>query len=360
MSATLLSPQQLTDFAAELDALRQEQIESLGEADARYIRSIVHAVRHSELAGRTLLFFGWLPPLWLAGTTLLGLAKILENMELGHNVMHGQYNWMRDPGLHSDNYDWDTVCPAAQWKHSHNYMHHTYTNIVGKDRDVGYGILRLFPEQPWYPAALLQPVYAAALALGFEWGVAFHDLEIDRCMNGQKSWQQVWSELKSIAPKVRRQLLKDYVIFPLLAGPAFIPVLLGNLTANLMRNLWAFGIIFCGHFTEETQAYPIDVLKEERRGAWYYRQLLGSSNIEGTRLFHILSGNLSHQIEHHLFPEIPAWRYAAMAPEVKNIADRYQLPYNTGRLGRQLFSTWKRIFTHALPGRHVPTLTTQE
>ena len=29
------------------------------------------------------------------------------------------------------------------WKHSHNEVHHTWTNVVGKDKDLGYGVMRI-------------------------------------------------------------------------------------------------------------------------------------------------------------------------------------------------------------------------
>src|SRR5689334_10479785 len=156
-SSRTLSPEELDAFASELDALKSRVLESLGEDDARYIRRIRSAVRWTGLGGRALLFAGALPPAWLGGTVLLSLSKILENMELGHNVIHGQYDWMHDPEFQSQTYEWDNVCPAAAWRHSHNYLHHTFTNIVGRDRDVGYGLLRLFPEQKWHPGFLLQP-----------------------------------------------------------------------------------------------------------------------------------------------------------------------------------------------------------
>jgi fatty acid desaturase len=89
----------------------------------------------------------------------------------------------------------------------------------------------------------------------------------------------------------------------------------------------------------------------ETRGHWYYRQLLGSANITGGRLFHIMSGNLSHQIEHHLFPDIPARRYPELAVEVKALCEKYGLEYNTGRLGEQLFSVARKICRLALPTR---------
>src|SRR5258705_7740704 len=161
-----LSSEELDAFGAEIDALRSRIVADLGEADARYIRAVRDAVRWTELTGRLLLLAGILPPAWVLGTMILGLSKILENMELGHNVMHGQFDWMRDPELDSHTYDWDNACAASAWRHSHNYLHHTFTNVLGRDRDVGYGFLRLFPEQPWHPLHLLQVPAGLALALG--------------------------------------------------------------------------------------------------------------------------------------------------------------------------------------------------
>lgn len=77
--------------------------------------------------------------------------------------------------------------------------------------------------------------------------------------------------------------------------------------------------------------------------------MLGSANITGGRLFHIMSGNLSHQIEHHLFPDVPANRYPEMAVEVRAICEKYGLPYNTGPLRKQLGSTWMKIAKLSLP-----------
>ncbi len=354
-----LSPAELDAFGAELDALRARVAADLGERDARYIRRIVAGVRYSEVIGRGLLWAGaiallFTPWAWVAlviGTMTLGCSKILENMELGHNVMHGQYDWMHDPSLQGKTYEWDIIGTSDAWRRTHNHKHHTYTNVRGLDDDIGYGILRIFPEQKWRPWRLLQPLYAALLGLYFQWGVAIQELELGAAVKGHKTWRELWAEFKPMGRKAVRQLVKDYLVFPLLAGPGFLAVLLGNLVANGMRNLWTFAIIFCGHFTAAVEIFPRDSVKNESRGHWYLRQLRGSSNLSGSRGLHVMSGNLSHQIEHHLFPDLPACRYAEMAPEVQAICARYGQHYNTGSFARQFAQVWGRIFRHAFPSR---------
>ncbi len=344
-----LTPAQLQSFGEELDAIRRRVLADRGERDADYIRGVIRAQRGLEVAGRGLLWAGVFPPAWLAGTAALSVAKILDNMEIGHNVMHGQYEWMNDPKLSGKQFEWDTACPADQWRHSHNYMHHTYTNVVGKDRDIGYGVLRMSEDQPWRPYYLGNPLWASLLALFFEYGVALHDLEVERIGNGEASLSEKRELLNGIWRKVRRQAAKDYVLFPALSGPLFLFPLAGNATANIVRNLWAFTIIFCGHFPEGTHEFSEEETEEETRGEWYCRQLLGSANIDGGRLFHIMAGNLSFQIEHHLFPDLPADRYAEISVDVQQICERYGLPYNTGPLGQQFGSVAKKICRLALP-----------
>jgi fatty acid desaturase len=344
-----LTPEQLEAFGSELDAVRARVVADLGKRDADYINKVIRAQRGLEVAGRALLFVGFLPPAWIGGTAALALSKILDNMEIGHNVMHGQYDWMNDPRLDGKTFEWDTACPAEQWRHSHNFLHHTYTNVVGKDRDIGYGILRMSEDEPWRPYYLGNPLYAALLATFFQYGVALHDLETERIAAGEITLGDKRSILEAVWRKVRGQTLKDYVLFPLLSGPSFPFVLAGNVTANLARNLWAFTIIFCGHFPDGTHEFTEEQAANETRGQWYHRQLLGSANLTGGKLFHVLSGNLSHQIEHHLFPDLPAHRYADIRVQVQEICERYAIPYNTGPLSKQFGSVVRKIAKLALP-----------
>src|SRR5262249_46979858 len=195
-----------------------EVFDSLGERDAKYIHSIIGLQRRLVLAGRIELFFARYWPTWLLGTATLSMAKILENMEIGHNVMHGQWDWMNNPEIHSSTWDWDTASTKEAWKHSHNYIHHTYTNIRGKDKDLGYEIMRIDPHQKWHPVYLLQPVYNLLLMFLFEWGVALHDLDLEALRSGEKSQKEVLEDLVGISGKMRAQITKDYIAWPIVSG----------------------------------------------------------------------------------------------------------------------------------------------
>jgi fatty acid desaturase len=192
-------------------------------------------------------------------------------------------------------------------------------------------------------------VYAFLLMVLFQYGVAMHEMETERIRSGEIKFRDKRETLKAIWKKTRRQTLKDYVAFPLLAGPFAPFVFTGNMSANLMRNVWSYMIIFCGHFPDGTQQFTVEETQDESRGQWYFRQVLGSANLTGGKLFHLLSGNLSHQIEHHLFPDMPARRYPDIAPEVQEICERYGIPYNRGPLPQQFGTVVRKIVKLTLP-----------
>jgi NADPH-dependent stearoyl-CoA 9-desaturase len=336
-------------FGQELDELRRDVVASLGQADVDHIRRVIRVARYAEAGGRLALHVGMDPVSFAAGAGAVALAKVLDNMEIGHNVMHGQYDWTRDPELDSRSYEWDIVCAGDHWRHSHNYEHHTFTNVLGKDRDIGYALLRVTSEQRWHPVYLVQPVSALVLAFIFQWGIGAHDLRIDEALTGKQSLPELRKRARPFLAKAGWQLAKDYALFPALALWNAPRVLAGNLLANMARNLWSFAVIFCGHFASGVRIYTDEEVRGETRGEWYVRQLNGSANIEGGPLFHVLTGHLSHQIEHHLFPDLPASRYPAIAARVRGICDRYGQAYNTGSFWKQFGSVIGRIFRHALP-----------
>ena len=409
-----LTDEQIEAIGKEFDALHDEVFEDLGERDAKYIHGMIDLHRRLALLGRVLLIGSRYRPMWLAGTATLSLAKILENMEIGHNVMHGQWDWMNDPVINSSAWDWDSASTAEAWKHSHNYIHHTYTNIRGKDKDLGYEIMRIDPHQKWNPVYLFQPFYNLVLAAFFEWGVAAHDLDFEAIRKGEKSADKVKRELKGMAVKARTQIVKDYIAFPILSGllntgvdlalaaagverrpteprklsrrekarrkatgavararrqkPSQKYGLIGELierksfrqpfkstvsadfVSNIVRNVWAYAIIFCGHFPDQTYTFSQEETDDETRGARHVRQLLGAANIEGGPLFHVISGNLGYQVEHHIYPDMPSTRYGEIAPRVREICEKYELPYNTGPFLKQIGQVQRTILRLALPG----------
>jgi linoleoyl-CoA desaturase len=346
-----LTAEEVEQLGRELDGIRDEVLRSRGARDAAYIRRVVKVQRLLELGGRAVLLAGRNKVAWVVGTLALTGAKILDNMEIGHNVLHGQWDWMRDPKIHSSTWEWDHVTPAAQWKRAHNETHHLYTNILGRDNDLGYGIMRVDEAQEWKPRYLVQPVWNLVTACIFEYGIAMYDLDLgEHLREKRKMSPEKKAEVRVTLAKARKQLTKDFVLFPALSGPGWRATLAANATASLLRNLWSHSVIMCGHFPEGVSTFEQEELDEnETRGHWYLRQMLGSANISGSRFMHLMSGNLSHQIEHHIFPDLPSNRYVEIAPRVREVFDRFGLPYNARPLVRQVASAWHKVVRLSLP-----------
>ena len=201
-----LTPEDIEQIGYELDTIRQDVLDSRGEQDAAYIRRVIDVQRKLELGSRAVLLGSALPPLWVLGTIGLSVAKILENMEIGHNVLHGQWDWMRDPKIHSTTWEWDMATPAEQWKHSHNQIHHTYTNIVGQDNDLGYGIMRADEDQEWKRRYLVQPAWNFVTACIFEWGIAMYDLDFGDHLRDKR---QMSPEKKAEATVTLKRILRQ-------------------------------------------------------------------------------------------------------------------------------------------------------
>ncbi len=283
---------------------------------------------------------------------MLGVAKILENMEIGHNVMHGQWDWMRDPEIHSATWEWDYVCPSDQWKHSHNVVHHTWTNVIGKDRDVGYEILRVTRR--------------AAVAAGLP-RAARLQRAARRCSSSGASRSTTSTSgppgatAKELADAARassgigrkagagREGLR--AVAAARRARSSSTSLAANAVANLIRNVWSYMIIFCGHFPDGVHVFTERTCRgRDPRPAGTSARSSARATSTGGPLFHILSGNLSHQIEHHLFPDMPSNRYPEVAPRVRALSARYGVPYNTGSFSRQFGTTTRKIWRYALPG----------
>ncbi len=350
-----LSEDEFDEIGRTLDALRQDVLDSRGADDAAYIRRVIAVQRCLEVGGRVLLLGSRHRAARWLGTSALALSKILDNMEIGHNVLHGQWDWMRDPRIHSSTWEWDHASAPEQWRRAHNDRHHVNTNVVGKDNDLGYGIMRVDEAQEWSPRHLGQPLLNLVNACIFEYGIAMYDLDLGDTLRSKRAFSpEQKDEMRSTARRVGRNAVRDYALHPLLSAPtgSARSTLVANVVANVVRNVWSHSVIMCGHFPEGVATFEVAELDEaETRGRWYVRQMLGSANISGPWLLHLLCGNLSHQVEHHVFPDLPSNRYIEIAGPVRELFDRHGLPYNSRPLLRQVTSAWHKVLRLSLPPR---------
>ena len=352
---THLSDADIDTLADELDTIRQDVEDSLGDRDARYIHRTIAAQRGLEVAGRLLLAFGSKRGALVAGTATLALAKIIENMEISHNVIHGQWDWMNDPEIHSSTWEWDMGGASKHWRVTHNFSHHKYTNILGMDDDVGYGILRVTRDEAWKPYNIGNLFFNAMLAVGFEWGIGLQHLQLRKFRDGPEERAAMFIRVREFSAKAARQIGKDYVAYPALTAlsprAGFASTVKANIAANIIRNIWANAVIFCGHVPDGAEKFALSDMDDESRGQWYLRQMLGSANIDAGPALAFMTGNLSYQIEHHLYPDLPSYRLGEIAVRVRALCDKYDLPYTSGPMLVQYAKTWRTIAKLSLPDR---------
>jgi fatty acid desaturase len=350
---------------AEFDAIKQRYRAKLGPKDVAYIKGLRLKSRLAELLGRGLLWISPDPLTFSLGVAFVWLHRNLESIEIGHNVLHGQYDYFPEiPQFHSRNFKWKAPVDEEGWRREHNGLHHVHTNVYEMDPDLNHGILRMNDKMPWNPYHRWQvPMYLFlaypivlygfnAQNLGFR-----QTFRAEKFPQGNEGYAPVHpggseQELKRRHwLSISRVMFKEYLLFPLLAlatGFSFFKVALGNMLADGINNYWISLTIQATHFTEPLQ--PEDALAH--KGRWYVSQLDSSVNFKGSRMMSILWGHLNYQIEHHLFPDIPSHHYPDMAVEVKEVCARHGLPYKCnpswGRAIRNFVGVmWKYSFPPA-------------
>ena len=184
----------------------------------------------------------------------------------------------------------------------------------------------------------------AVLSIGFEWGIGTQSIDFEKIVKPGPERDFTLQQMREWSTKVGRQATKDYVAFPALTSlsPAatYRSTLKANVVANVLRNIWAHAVIFCGHFPDGAEKFTKTDMVGESKGEWYLRQMLGSANFEGGPALRFMSGNLCHQIEHHLFPDLPSNRLHETSVRVREVCDQVRLALHD------------RLFPEAVRPRH--------
>lgn len=353
-------PKDLMAFAAEIDAVRAELHGQLGLRDVTHVRRVRKISHLAELLGRALIVLSPDPFTWTGGVLSLWLHKQLEAIEIGHSALHGSWDGLEGAeDFQSKGFTWDMPIEERSWKRGHNELHHQYTNIVGRDPDLNYGPLRIADQTPWLPQHLIQIGLFFATAPVFPWVINLHmtgltDLSHPRHSEG---FANVLPDrkLKTIlragllsAKKMTPYFLYNFVFWPVLAGPLWLKVLLGNLTADVMRDIYTCATIYAGHFGEDLKYYDRS-FKANGRGEWYKAQIEAAHDFKVPLLVSYLCGALDYQIEHHLFPKLPPNRLRQIQPKIEEICKRHGIQYHRQTWGQTLKQSLMRIAKMSVP-----------
>lgn len=333
-------------FGEALDDVKQRAMARVGTEDVKYVRRLNRFSRGMEVAGRLLIHLSPDPFTFVLGVGALWIHKQLQSTEIGHTALHGAYD--RLPGAEafaSKKFRWDTPIDEESWRLAHNVRHHGNTNVAGRDPDVDFGPVRLTPQTPhrfwhrWqlpFALAVVFPLFALTInthVTGLSEVLSpadrpLHFLPDRSAASRRAAWKKA---LRKYVP----YYLYNFALFPLLAGPFFWKVLLGNVIAEVLRDLYSAATIFCGHVGHDVKSYPQGT-RAHGRGQWYAMQVESTNDYEVSRPISVLCGGLDRQIEHHLFPTLPPERLREIAPEVRAICERYGVTYKTDTWGRTL------------------------
>ncbi len=337
-------------LADELQALYDETRAAMGDADLEHIRSVT-AYGEAINARRLELLRDGGPRAIARATVLEMLYRLVQFSELGHNILHGTYDHLPGNGdYHSDRYQWDFNVDPAQWKVMHHEGHHPNTNIVGKDHDLGYSILRGQPAQDWFGHHAVQVGLFAAISPFFIQLAPFLIANITRQVAGERFWSRetLRAPIRIAVTDTKRRLVTE----PLAMGSRFLPAMLANHVGGVAGYLSVLFLVAIEHHAGETEVFA-DPGPDETRDDYYSRQVRGTRNfLRSAKLdaalqrileeevpyqnrpdFRIFYGGLDTHIEHHLFPDLPPNRQREIAPQVKEIVARHGLPYHVTPLG---------------------------
>ena len=346
--------ERLKKFGAAIDQIRDRIEAKVGEEDVRRVKRVDAFSRTMEVVGRALIHFSFEPIGFSLGVVALWLHKQLQSTEIGHYALHGSYDKL--PGAEryqSKTFYWDTPIDEEAWRHGHNVRHHQYTNIAGKDPDIHFGSVRLTEQTPHRFMNYLQvpmTLFVNVPSFSFVMNGHFTGLVDLYVGNGRgtddflpdRSWKSIANAHKMAFRKWVPYLAKEYLFFPLLAGPFFWKVALGNFLAGLLRDVYSAATIYCGHVGDDVASYE-EGTRARGRGQWYAMQVESANNFEVSLPISMLCGALDRQIEHHLFPKLPPDRLREIAPEVRAVCAEYGVDYKTDTWGRTLKKVFRRL-----------------
>jgi NADPH-dependent stearoyl-CoA 9-desaturase len=353
----------LRAFGEAIDVIRARVEKKIGAEDVGYIRRVRAVSRAAEVAGRLLIHVSLDPITFATGVAALWLHKQLEAAEIGHATLHGAYDRLDGAeAFRSKTFAWDTPIDEASWRYGHNVRHHQYSNVAGRDPDIHFGGLRLNELTPEVGSRTQLPLAMLFSIPNFTFTMNAHFTGlIDVYLgNGRPERFDFLPDrsLESILVAHRRAFrkyvpyyFKNFVFYPLLAGPFFGKVLLGNWLAEVLCDLYMAASIYCGHVGDEVATFPKGT-RAGGRGKWYAMQVESSQNFEVSWPLSVLCGALDKQIEHHLFPKLPANRLREVAGEVRAACEEHGVRYHSDSWPRTLRKVVRRVVALNRPATH--------
>lgn len=346
--AFTLSEQVVEQFTEELMALRRAANERLSLDDFKHLKKIERWGRLCTASGYAT---AWLAPNPISAF-LMAQGNVTRWTTLAHHVLHKGYDKIEGvPAQYTSQgfangwrrfLDWnDWMLPAA-WSNEHNKLHHYNLGEAADPDQVELNLEWLRESNLPMPlryltvglfAAAWKPFYYAPNTLKHLRSTKNNVLGEQRD-SATLAQLALWNPLNPLARDLWFKCLLPYlvikfVLIPLLfipLGPvAVINVWINTLLAEIIANLHAFVVIVPNHVGNDVLLFEETA---NTKSEFYLRQITGSANFKtGGDLNDMLHGWLNYQIEHHLWPDLPASQYQILQPQVKALCEKYGIPY---------------------------------
>lgn len=362
----MLSPQQKKAFAAEISALYRETKAKVGQQDLDHIEKVDRFSKALEKKGRELINQGKGFSSWKSGIVMLVSHYTIEFSELGHNILHGQYDHLENAGrFHSSKWTWNNTMDEKDWALMHNTVHHPFTNIKEKDHDLGYFAFRVNGAQKWRWYSIFQPFALGWILLNdAHYYAMYTSMSADVARNERLTRKGITNPLG----RIWREVKHSYISMPLQHGWRALRVGSANLLARSIANAYLGLILASSHMTEESEVF--EEVEHETEADYYLRQAAATVNFHNDKPFpkkyldqmnalkdetldtsfaDIFYGAINYHLEHHYYPDLPPNRLRELAPQVKAICEKYGVPYRMEGFGQASKNVVTTILKHTLP-----------
>lgn len=345
MHASLAKEQQ--SLVNDITTLYAETKAKMGEEDLKHIRNVAAYSKAIKKRSEELIKNSESLQAWSRGVALGALHTLLEFSELGHNIMHGSYDHLPNAGeFHSERWVWDFVTDPREWSVMHHQNHHPFTNIVGKDHDLGYSFLRSLAGQNWYAHHSVQLLIYTLLMSTPSYYFTLYTATSAARTEGRKIFsKETFSKSFSL---IQGHFAKKFIQDPLsVPKQKFIPTFVGNYLTTTLGYGYLLHILFLEHHANPLELYT-DTGTNETQEEYFIRQIKSTTNFIPYQFldnyfrkilkeevdfknppdFNVFYGGLDTHLEHHLFPDLPCNRQREVRNDVQRICEKYNLPYH--------------------------------
>jgi fatty acid desaturase len=281
-----------TEYSALLHTVRDAGL--LRRRTGFYVMmfAIVTAALGGVVAGFVLIGDSWLQ-LLMAGA--LGIV-FTQYAFLAHEASHRQvFESGRANDVAGRTLANLVVGISYSWWMTKHSRHHGNPNVVGKDPDIERDFIS-FTETDAAKASGLYGWFTRHQGYLFFPILMFEGLNLHlhgfRTVFGRRKVDKRWLEIVMLVSRIGAYVGVLFLLLPPGMALAFMGV-----------QLAVFGLYMGASFAPNHKGMP--VLPKDSKVDFLRRQVLTSRNIRGNWMMDTFMGGLNHQIEHHLFPNMP-------------------------------------------------------